>query len=452
MKGGESLKALIIAAGRGKRLGNKTLPKPLTLIFGVSLIERIIYRAKMAGIKDFVIVVGYKKDKIIKKLQDGKKYGVKIQYVVNDDWEKENGLSVLKAKRVLKDEESFLLLMSDHLFDHSIIKSLIKRKPKHGECILCVDRNIHKRGFDLEEATKVLVDNGRILSIGKNLKKFNAVDTGIFLCTPSIFDVLEESIKKEDYRLSEALRILAKRGMFYAVDVTGSFWVDIDNQTEIEKAEKILVENLSKQTDGPVSKFLNRPISKRLSVILAKTSITPDQITIISFLLAIASSIFFFASGYLKTVIGGILAQVSSIIDGCDGEVARLKLRFSKRGEWLDKILDRVGDGFIIIGITWASWMTLHREFVWIVGFLALMGSFLNSYTAVWYDNIVEREGEMRFGRDVRMFIIFLGALLGMPFLILLLLAIITNIENIRRLIRLFYGYEIVKEDSYETK
>jgi len=92
------MKVLICAAGKGSRLKHKFSPKPLTPIFGLSLLERVILNCKAVGLKDFIIVVGYKAEEIMKKIGNGEKYGVRIQYIFNDEWEKGNGVSVLKAK------------------------------------------------------------------------------------------------------------------------------------------------------------------------------------------------------------------------------------------------------------------------------------------------------------------------------------------------------------------
>jgi len=96
-------KALIIAAGQGSRLHSITNgnPKPLTNLLGLSLIERVMLSVKEAGVHEFVMVIGYLGNKIKAKLGDGTKYGAKITYVDNDEWQKGNGISVLKARESL---------------------------------------------------------------------------------------------------------------------------------------------------------------------------------------------------------------------------------------------------------------------------------------------------------------------------------------------------------------
>jgi len=99
------MKALIIAAGKGSRLKSLTIvePKPLIQLLGLSLIERIILTARQAGIDEFVIVIGYLEEKIKDKLGDGKRYGVKITYIENLEWQRGNGVSVLKVKEFLEE-------------------------------------------------------------------------------------------------------------------------------------------------------------------------------------------------------------------------------------------------------------------------------------------------------------------------------------------------------------
>jgi len=84
------MKALILAAGDGGRLGNltKNKPKPLIQLLGLSLIERVILTVKQVGVDEFVIVIGYLGDKIKEKLGDGNRYGVKITYIENEGWQK----------------------------------------------------------------------------------------------------------------------------------------------------------------------------------------------------------------------------------------------------------------------------------------------------------------------------------------------------------------------------
>jgi CDP-L-myo-inositol myo-inositolphosphotransferase len=433
------MKALIIAAGKGSRLEShsKGQPKPLIKLLGLSLVERVILTAKEADIVEFIIVIGFLGERIKEKLGNGNNYGVAITYIENKEWQGGNGISVLTAKRVLN--EDFVLLMADHIFEAKILDELKEIELKNKECILAIDRT-PKEYIDLDDATKVKVKNSRIVAIGKKIENHSGLDCGIFLLSPSIFEALEESVKGGDQTLSGGIRVLARNEMMKYFDVKDAFWFDIDTKSSYKKAEKILLKQLIKRTDGPVSRFLNRPVSLIISKLLVKTKIRPNLISFVSFLFCVFSAFFFSIGNYILLIIGGVLAQFSSIVDGCDGEVARLTFQESDYGAWFDAVLDRYADAFLLFGLTYHVYSLSGNHLSLLIGFMAILGTFMNSYTADKYDGFMKRKlgaGEhyFRMGRDMRMFIIFIGALINQPLLILVIIAILMNIENIRRVV-----------------
>ena len=431
------MKALIIAAGQGLRLRPIGDTKPLVSLLGLGLIERVILTAKKSGIKEFCIVTGYHGEKIRNQLSDGRKYGVKIEYVENDEWTRGNAISVLKAKDHFK--ESFVLLMADHNYDHRILNELLKTKIEKDECILCVDKNPGDH-LNVDDATKVRTVDHRIEAIGKDLSDYNCIDTGIFICNPIIFDELEQSISKGDEGLSGAIKILAQRCKMKCMSLEDNFWIDVDDKSDRKNAELLICNKLKKNTDGPVSQILNRPISLRITKVLLKTGITPNQITIFSTIMGLVGASFFFSGEYFYLILGGIIIHIHSIVDGCDGEVARLKLRQSKYGGWLDSVLDRYVDAAIILGLVYGYWSINGDITIWVIGFVTLIGSFLNSYTSDKYDSIfkdksMKKSSKFRMGRDVRLLIITIGALTNQIPIILIILAVITNFEALRRLV-----------------
>jgi CDP-L-myo-inositol myo-inositolphosphotransferase len=431
------MKCLIIACGQGTRLASKSELKPLTPLLGLPLIERVILNSTRAGLKEFYVVTGYHG----KMLQDhlktfSRKRNIEITYLYNDNWEKENGLSVLKAKEIL--DEKFILLMSDHIFDEGIIKKLKNQRINNDEVILAIDQNIIENHFvDEADATKVFVKGKKILAIGKNLKPYNAYDTGIFLCTPAIFKAIQQSSNKGDTSLSGAINELAKKGKVRSLDISGSYWIDIDDETELKQAEKCLINELvNKKSDGIISRYINRPLSTRITKFLLRTNIQPNTISMICFLLSLIGAVFLFQKGYYNLLIGAILAQLSSVIDGCDGEVARLKFYETNFGGWFDAVLDRYADAFLLFGLTYHVYQIMGTSVILIIGFLAIIGSLINSYSADKYDILMRSKGDryFRIGRDLRIFIIFLGGLFNQPALALIAIALIMNIENIRRI------------------
>lgn len=237
------MKCLIIAAGIGSRLAAKGDSKPLVQLGGIPLIERVILTFMEAGVSEFFIVIGYNGDKIKKRLTAfAEKHPVTIDFIQNDLWEKPNGISVLQGREHL--HEPFFLSMSDHLFDADIIKNFQSEGIDHGEVKLGVDKRINNNPLiDLEDVTKVLEENGRIKDIGKTIPRYNAFDTGIFLCTPSLFRALEESITDGDSSLSGGIRKMAEKQKAHVFDIGDHSWIDVDDDAAFKKAEKIFSQN-----------------------------------------------------------------------------------------------------------------------------------------------------------------------------------------------------------------
>ncbi len=434
------MKCLIIAAGKGSRLRHQGASKPLITILGLPLIERVIRTAMEAGADDFFVVIGYQEELIrsfLVSLTD--RLGCNITPIFNEDWEKENGLSVLKAKEYL--QEPFLLLMADHLFDPSIARELMALALSNGEIAMGVDGDTRNSSVDMEDVTRVKTRDGKILDIGKGLTDFNGFDTGIFLCTTAIFKALERSAKQDaDTTLSKAVKILAAEGKAKTFEISGRFWIDVDDPAAFSRAENSILADLKdKPNDGPVSRYLNRPLSVRISRRLVDHQITPNQISLFSFLCSVLAAGLFALDGYFTLLLGGLIAQFASIIDGCDGEVARLKYQCSAYGGWFDAVLDRYADAFLLFGLTWHAYADKTDSFILLIGFMAIIGSFMLSYTAdkhdsLMRDRIIHGRG-LRMGRDIRVFLIFLGAVFNQAYLTLVVIAVVMNIATIRRLI-----------------
>jgi choline kinase len=222
------VKCLIIAAGRGSRLRDRAECKPLVPILGIPLIERVIRTALDAGADEFYVVTGYEGDRLRDFLKGlAQRLAIRITPLLNGDWEKENGLSVLKAQEQL--QEPFLLLMADHLFDPHLARMLMAHAVPDGEIALGEDGDTRNPLVDMEDVTRVKVESGRVRGIGKGLADFTGFDTGVFLCSPAILRALEESSKADgDATLSGAVRVLAAEGRVKAVPVS-CFWIDVDD-------------------------------------------------------------------------------------------------------------------------------------------------------------------------------------------------------------------------------
>ena len=232
---------LILAAGRGTRLARHSDSKPLTPLLGVPLIERVMLTAREAGATDFFVVTGYNGEKVRRFLDHfALREDIRIAHIKNDEWEKESGVSVFKAKPFIS--ENFILLMCDHLFDAPILARIQHEILAPGELILAVDGNIRDcRNADPDDVKRVQVVNGKIVNIGKNISRYNAFDTGIFFCTTAVFEALEENINEGECSFDAAVLTMADRKKARAFDIGDSWWIDVDDERALGKAEQLLM-------------------------------------------------------------------------------------------------------------------------------------------------------------------------------------------------------------------
>ena len=133
----------------------------------------------------------------------------------------------------------------------------------------------------------------------------------------------------------------------------------ITDDEAIEEASSRLWQACRKPEDGIIAQLLNRHISIAISKRLVATSIGPNHVTALTFFLGVAAAVAAAGGGYLGFLLAGLIYQTNSVIDGVDGELARVRYEFSFLGEWLDTISDDLADLFFYIGLGIGAWHTM---------------------------------------------------------------------------------------------
>lgn len=430
------MEAVILAAGRGSRLQAASACKPLTPLLGTTLLERNVRLAQEAGATRIVIITGYRHDDIVRwKAGLPVRLRERIEIVFNDRWDStENGYSLAQAGAMLSGR--FLLLMADHVYSAALLHSLVKGDPAEG-AVLAVDRRLQRASIDPDDATKVRLEGRQITALGKDLAEAHAYDTGAFLCSEAVLPRLKAIREGADTRLSALMQTLADEGRLLACDVSHAYWQDVDTPTDLAAARAGLLAAMKqgKQADGPVSRYLNRPCSRWLTARLADTPITPNHISwLVLAVTLLAAGLTASAASWPVFILAGLLIQAASVLDGCDGEIARLRAQSSDYGGWLDAVLDRYGDAVLIAAMTWQAMQAGPPSVYWL-GMAALAGSFLVSYSAHKSDRLLNER--LRVGRDLRMLILALGIAVQQPTATLWLLAVFMNLTVAVRLYRM---------------
>ena len=224
------MKLVIIAAGKGSRLKSETKnnPKALTVINGHTIIDVILNNCLVNGINEVVIITGYDKTSI-KSYLDGKWDNLNIDYIYNDEWNLENGISVLKAKSLIDNNDDFMISMSDHLYFADMMKKVKESSLSNRVVNVGLDFNINDI-FDIDDGMKVFAqpDTMMVQSMSKKLKSYNAIDVGLFKCSYHFFSFLENLNKNGSCSLSAGCNELITQELLGGVDIRDSFWLDID--------------------------------------------------------------------------------------------------------------------------------------------------------------------------------------------------------------------------------
>ena len=427
--------AVILAAGEGSRLRSirSTVPKPLVRLRGLSMAERSIAQLLMAGVERFVVVLGCDAALVQHEFERvARRRRCHISFVVAEDWEKGNGCSA-DAAAPFVGKSPFLLTMVDHLLPLGLIRDVLANPPAQDEIMLAVDHDT-ENVFDLPDLTKVEVSGGRIAAIGKDLATWNGGDTGLFYCSSRLFEGLARAQERGEFSLTDGIRECAAQGGVRAIDVTGERWLDVDHPEAFQEAVHRIDAAMAKGgADGFISQYMNRPLSRRLSVALSKTPLTPNHITLLSFFIGLLGALGLARTDPWFWIAGGILIQIASIVDGCDGEIARVKLLERPQGAWLDSVLDRYSDLAIGLAVTFAASQLHDAPWVWPAGFAATASFLMASY--------VTKEFQLRFQRpypnnlinrlkrrDLRILVIAVGAVVGHPFAALLAIGSLTHL------------------------
>ena len=372
--------AIILAAGYGSRFqdtGYET-PKPLIKVAGLPLIERTILSMHAIGIRHIRIVVGNNSEVIqenVRRLKSLDKIDVKIDFVFAEGFEKGNGISLAAGAHGL--DKSFYLIMSDHVLSVDTLKSFANHVKAHpAKPTLAVDPKID-HVFDLDDATKVQITDNNISAIGKQLSKYDAIDMGLFYFPRNSLASIEASVRNGTTSVSEIVRDVQNKCGFKTATIDNAVWQDVDNPKMAKNAEKLLLKTLFKPTDGFISKKLNRHISSPISLILAKLGVSPNLVTTFVFCISLFAAGMMLNKGYLWIALGGILFQLASILDGCDGEISRMNFKGSDFGAWYDTLTDNLRYMLFVFCIGIGTYKaTDNSVYVWASVFMALLSAY----------------------------------------------------------------------------
>lgn len=240
------MKAIILAAGEGLRCRPLTLTRSKVMlpIANKPLLEHLIKAVAENGLKEIILVVGYKKEKIMDHFGDGVAFGVKISYVFQD-----TQLGTAHAVKQVKDyvDGDFLVLNGDNLVDASTIGDLLAGKS--GEVTLLAVEREQTMGYGV-----VILENGRVKKILEKPKEVvsHLVNAGAYIFTPEVFDEIDKTVLSEigEYAITNTIQQMILKEKIVTMVESKSMWIDAIHSWDFLKANAVILEESRKDVSG----------------------------------------------------------------------------------------------------------------------------------------------------------------------------------------------------------
>jgi hypothetical protein len=311
---------------------------PLLPVGGLSVLVRGLLTLKRAGVKNLTVIAEGAEVPLLEEVrQEGRLADVRF----------------LTAEEASRPEAlaggDFVLVSADRVFSPDAVENLLSAEPPSEGSVWLEDENKNLLGLGLCRAA----------------------------CLANVSGVLGEPGPLAD-RLKGVCPSAIRRSL------TQGFIESVKTEEEARRAEDRLATMLGKDTDSFLARHIDRHISLAITRRLARTRITANQVTLLNFFVGLVAAALFAQPNRWLQVLGALIFLFSSTVDGCDGEIARLKFQQSQFGGWLDISTDNL----VHVAVFGAIAIGLYREgpadrFIWL-GIFSCLGVLLSAGLVSW--------------------------------------------------------------------
>jgi len=244
------VKGYILAAGEGTRMRPLTanIPKPLLPVAGRPFLEHNIESLKEAGIKDILMLVGWRAQRIREHFGDGKEFGVRIEYV-----EQKERLGTAHAISMIKGkvDSPFFCLYGDVVLTKESVKGIVEHHRKVEGSVMALTTVDDPKRYGV-----IAVQDGVVTGISEKpeVPEANTVNAGAYILDPGVFDAISETKKspRGEFEITDTFRAMMARSHLYAYIIKGD-WIDVARPWDLLEANRILMEGLESDIQGEVS-------------------------------------------------------------------------------------------------------------------------------------------------------------------------------------------------------
>jgi bifunctional UDP-N-acetylglucosamine pyrophosphorylase/glucosamine-1-phosphate N-acetyltransferase len=249
------LKAVVLAAGRGERLWPLTedTPKPLLPVANKSILERTCEALVSAGIRQIILVVGFRSEKIRDRLGKGEAVGSELEYV-RQETAKGTADALGTCSKELHSEDRFLVLYGDDYYDSSVPRAFLAKARKN-KGVTIGTANVQ----DASHFGKIQSKRGLVTEIQEKASRAEPgqVNAGIYMIDESIFPAITKTKRsiRGELELTDAVRILIKEGKQVHAQLLGSRkWLGISYPWDMLEANEWILQSQKSVTRGIVEK------------------------------------------------------------------------------------------------------------------------------------------------------------------------------------------------------
>lgn len=351
-------------------------------------------------------------------------------------------------------DESFFLARGDCHYDRQLVARFVADNATAVDSVVAVDfrPEAKPRAADLPLVAVWSREDERscVQRVARRLVGGDGILVGLALATPAwaravdaardASDDVEVPARAESLWLGALAALLAREPV--STWAVAERWQCVRRIEDVPRARREVLAGAVRVGDGVIARHLNRPISLRITERLITWPVKPWQVSVATFGLTLLAGLSF-AIGHATT--GGLLAQSASVLDGVDGELARVRYQDSAFGGLYDALFDRVGEAAVIGGMTLYAWFAGAGALGVALGFAALAGNSLSMLVKEKYGTqfqrpwCAEREGRWRWlllGRDGRLFLALLAGVTGQIEVVLAYLAVGTHVQAGVRLVQ----------------
>ncbi|MBO3769526.1 MAG: NTP transferase domain-containing protein [Candidatus Brockarchaeota archaeon] len=401
---------VIIAAGVASRLKpySEEVPKCLMeLEPGKTILDFILSRIEEFNPSRILIVTRSKFRKMFEEA-----VGSRVEIIETDAENFGNLFSVSLALKRLN-AEGFLLLMSDHIYEKSIIEEILSSNREIAFTV-CLDRKPSLT--DAEEGLKIILKDKGVAYADKNILPRHGIDTGVIFCGKNAKKYVEKAIEELGLNatIADALKLAASNDEVDYVDVTGKLWKDIDTPEDLVKGRKIYWQILRRENEyegGLFSRFIIKPLSTRISTsIYQSLDIEPLALNSVSLIFALLTSLLL-AKGYSW---GGFLALLVILLS----EVGNELINLNNRNMWrihVGFLIDRFSDIAILSGFS-ISLLSIENNIIFLLTILAVTNIVLVSYISRFFNSSIKTRvlKNIPVTRDVLLFTVFISSIFSL--------------------------------------